>query len=97
MFLDSAMTDGELGRYSFVAADPCRWIERPMVDDHDLLAGLEDYEPVFQSDWICDLPPFQGGLAGLFGYELARVLSGFRRRGTTSSGSLPWQSDCTMW
>ncbi|MBN1852269.1 MAG: anthranilate synthase component I family protein [Pirellulales bacterium] len=72
IFLDSALADKELGRYSFVAADPYRWIERPVRDDQDALAEFEDFKTVFQSDWIRDLPPFQGGLAGLFGYEMAR-------------------------
>jgi len=66
VFFDSAQRGGPTGRYSFVAAEPIRWWDSPSAFDE--LAGVA-------SQWSDgsrpDLPPFQGGLAGMFGYELA--------------------------
>jgi len=73
LFLDSALRDRELGRYSFVAADPYAWIERT-ADDNDALADVEHAWQACSSSTQPELPPFQGGLAGLWGYELARSL-----------------------
>ena len=84
LFLDSAATTTPLGRYSFVCADPfgwlesrsgkTRWIFNGTIDNsvgnplHVLAALLENY----RGDRRPGLPPFQGGAAGLFGYDLAR-------------------------
>jgi len=73
LFLDSASRDRELGRYSFVAADPYAWIERP-ADGSDALADVERAWNACPGEAHPELPPFQGGLAGLWGYELARSL-----------------------
>ena len=69
VFFDSATPGGELGRYSFVAADPFDWIE---VHDHgtDALGQVEPILEQYRSNSLPGLPPFQGGLAGLLGYEL---------------------------
>ncbi|MFO0791178.1 MAG: anthranilate synthase component I family protein [Pirellulales bacterium] len=71
LFCDSAMRHRTLGRYSFVAADPARWIEVQA----DLAAGFAQFAaeaaPVVNDTAQPGLPPFQGGWAGLFGYELA--------------------------
>jgi para-aminobenzoate synthetase component 1 len=75
LFLDSAARDDRLGRYSFVAADPFQWLEaQPGVGD-----GLAAVESLWSKYHALaahrpDLPPFQGGVAGLFGYELGRSL-----------------------
>ena len=42
VFFDSAMRHPELGRYSFVAADPVEWISVP-ADGSDALAQLANY------------------------------------------------------
>jgi para-aminobenzoate synthetase component 1 len=66
VFLDSAVRGGPTGRYSFVAADPIRWWDSPDAFD-DLATVAARWNDVARPD----LPPFQGGLAGMFGYELA--------------------------
>src|SRR5262249_40509714 len=68
-FLDSALRHPTLGRYSFVAADPfdrlvCRGAA---TDPFVVLAGR--LAP-FRCETVPGLPPFQGGAAGLFGYDL---------------------------
>ncbi len=79
LFLDSAMTHPTLGRYSFVAADPFDFLCIP-ADGRDALRILGERLGLFSSrDCIhegeeTDLPPFRGGAAGLFGYELGRSL-----------------------
>lgn len=65
LFFDSA-TSGELGRYSFVTADPYTWLENIP------LASLSVHLPTLPS--IPGLPPFQGGAAGLFSYDLNRQI-----------------------
>jgi len=71
VFFDSAVRGGPTGRYSFVAADPIRWWNSP--DELDDLATVASHWSTSQGsdDVRPDLPPFQGGLAGMFGYELA--------------------------
>jgi para-aminobenzoate synthetase component 1 len=86
LFLDSAARHPVLGRYSFVTADPLLWIRsrgrqvevvrrgpseavRTAIegDPFTVLAGeLGRYRAVS----LPGLPPFQGGAAGLFGYDL---------------------------
>jgi len=69
IFFDSAVHGGPTGRYSFVAADPIRW-----WDTAESLADSERVAAGWAEPARSDLPPFQGGLAGLFGYELAPQL-----------------------
>jgi para-aminobenzoate synthetase component 1 len=75
IFFDSAVHDARLGRYSFIAADPFAWIERP-ADGSDALAELERLLKQFTSHatTLPALPPFQGGVAGLLSYDLNRSL-----------------------
>jgi len=73
VFFDSARQDDTLGRYSFVAADPFQWLTFTHKDN-DPLAELEQAWRTFPAATHPDLPPFQGGVAGLFAYELARTL-----------------------
>ncbi len=73
VFFDSAAHDPRVGRYSFVAADPFQWIERAATDG-DALEAVEQLCRRYVGDPRQDLPPFQGGVAGLFGYELGRTL-----------------------
>lgn len=69
IFLDSAAVHPALGRYSYLAASPFRWIETPAVD-RDCLAELREALHAVHSPPLPDLPPFQGGAAGLLSYEL---------------------------
>lgn len=71
--LDSAMPERKLGRYSFVAADPfVQFKLAPAGTDwvSKLKAALAPYKMPSR----VGLPPFQGGAAGLFCYELGRSL-----------------------
>ncbi len=73
VFLDSALVHARLGRYSFIAADPWRFEQRAVGDGsvwHELPASLQ----LLTSNLIGELPPFQGGAAGLFAYELGRSI-----------------------
>lgn len=74
VFFDSAMPHPQLGEWSFIAADPIEQIVVP-ADGSDalgLLAARMSQIPSMESQ--AGLPPFVGGFAGLFGYELGRSL-----------------------
>lgn len=73
LFLDSALHDPVLGRYSFVAADPFDYFEHP-VEHADSLAELARRVARFPANTVAGLPPFQGGAAGLLSYDLGRQL-----------------------
>ena len=73
LFLDSAQRDSQLGRYSFVACEPFDYLELPA----DSLAPLDELQrrlAPWRAATAPELPPFQGGAAGLFGYDLGRSL-----------------------
>jgi para-aminobenzoate synthetase component 1 len=85
LFLDSALTDPSLGRYSFLTADPFEWIcsrggrtvvsgEARPREPADPFAVLAERLALYQADTLPSLPPFQGGAAGLFGYDLCHHL-----------------------
>lgn len=77
LFLDSAMKHPELGRYSFLSADPYDFLqcqgrgEDAISQVQQKLDELTASTPTLHRE---DLPPFQGGAAGLFGYDLAYSL-----------------------
>ncbi len=73
LFLDSARRDPVLGRYSFVTADPYDYLELP-TEAGDPLSQLEQKLAGCDAATVAGLPPFQGGAAGLFSYDLARSL-----------------------
>jgi len=73
LFLDSALRPPRLGRFSFLAADPFDWLEVSAGED-DALAALERRLAGLTAQTVPDLPPFQGGAAGAFGYDLNRGL-----------------------
>jgi para-aminobenzoate synthetase component I len=72
LFLDSAMRHGRLGRYSFIAADP--FDSLLFSSKQDAFGPLERALAGFRTATIPGLPPFQGGVAGMFGYDLGRQL-----------------------
>jgi para-aminobenzoate synthetase component 1 len=83
LFLDSADTGGALGRYSFITADPFAWLRSrgrdiwengSRLDDTDPFAVLAERLACWPSTALPGLPPFQGGAAGLFGYDLCHHL-----------------------
>ena len=82
VFLDSALPHETLGRYSFIAADPVhRLVSR---GDETTIDGVPFAGSPFDAidhllartplEQVPDLPPFQTGLAGQFGYGLRRHL-----------------------
>jgi para-aminobenzoate synthetase component 1 len=74
LLLESARPDERLGRYSFLTADPFDWIEIADVEfGVDPFAALRSRMSRFATDSLPDLPPFQGGAAGLMGYELGHA------------------------
>lgn len=73
LFLDSALRDPRLGRYSFLTADPFDFLTVP-ADGTDGLALVESKLREFPAISRPDLPPFQGGAAGLLSYDLGRSL-----------------------
>jgi len=79
LFLESAASHPSLGRYSFVAADPFDWLRarrgqvvegREEARAADPFAVLHDRLRQWRVVTVAGLPPFQGGAAGLFGYDL---------------------------
>jgi para-aminobenzoate synthetase component 1 len=73
LFLDSALREPNLGRHSFLAADPFEyWHSSPETGEG--LLRLEQALARWQTQAIPGLPPFQGGAAGLLSYDLSRSL-----------------------
>ncbi len=69
VFLDSAAAHPSLGRYSYLAAAPWRWIETPVAGPN-CLDELRRTLNAIHSPTLPGLPPFQGGAAGLLSFEL---------------------------
>lgn len=86
LFLDSAMSHPTLGRYSYITGDPfaflrCRraswdWTIPPhaVPARADALTTLQRTLALFRAETVPGLPPFQGGAAGLFGYDLCHQI-----------------------
>jgi para-aminobenzoate synthetase component 1 len=70
LFLDSAGNHPDVGRYSFVTAQPFHWMTARRGTATDPFAALASSLATYRAERIPDLPPFQGGAAGLFGYDL---------------------------
>ncbi len=69
LFLDSAAADSPFGRCSFVTADPFDWLRTRGRDDNPF-PRLAEWLARYRTETVPGLPPFQGGVAGLFGYDL---------------------------
>ncbi|HEV3261111.1 MAG TPA: aminodeoxychorismate synthase component I [Gemmataceae bacterium] len=85
LFLDSSLGHPGLGRYSFLTADPFEWLwSRGLKvfasSNHGLLPSTDPFPVLAEclARWcaepVAGLPPFQGGAAGLFGYDLCHHL-----------------------
>jgi len=86
LFLDSSRFDPELGRYSFLTADPFEFVTCGCAEQDcsssvfgkmassGVFQHLKERLARFSGDPVPDLPPFQGGLAGLFAYDLCHHL-----------------------
>lgn len=73
IYFDSARRHEALGRYSFVAADPYDFLLLP-PRGQPAFEALRDRLADTHVETIADLPPFQGGAAGICGYDLNRQL-----------------------
>jgi para-aminobenzoate synthetase component I len=73
LWLDSAAGDPRLARYSYLTADPIA-VERFSIPTDSVWELLRGWQWVVQQPTCDDLPPFQGGIAGLFAYDLATSL-----------------------
>lgn len=73
LFLDSARRDSKLGRYSFLTADPFD-VFTARADEPDLLLRFAERVAKYRAATAPELPPFQGGAAGLLSYELAHAI-----------------------
>jgi len=82
LFLDSAQTSS-LRRYSYLAAEPFHWLTARDRSIHlngkphpapDPFTALATLLAAYTLPVLPELPPFQGGAAGLFGYELCHHL-----------------------
>jgi para-aminobenzoate synthetase component 1 len=71
VWLDSSLRSGQLGRYSYLAADPFCTLRIDKVVPNALAQIAELCEKFYQAK-LPDLPPMQGGWMGWFGYELGR-------------------------
>jgi para-aminobenzoate synthetase component 1 len=86
VFLDSSLTGGRGGRYSYFTADPFlvmrSWGRRVeltgpagrVVTEEDPWTSLQFLLRSYSVDKAPDLPPFLGGAIGYFGYDLGRLL-----------------------
>lgn len=74
LLLDSARRHDELGRYSFLMADPFEVLLAPAGGNALTTARWQELDAVlrlYAQPRRSELPPFQGGAAGIWGYELA--------------------------
>ena len=78
IFLDSAQLREHCGRYSYVAVDPfATLICKNLADDPFQILAAELAK--FPLERYPDLPPFQGGAAGFFSYDLVHHLEVLNR------------------
>ncbi|MFI4937322.1 MAG: aminodeoxychorismate synthase component I [Candidatus Berkiellales bacterium] len=73
IFLDSATQSHPQGKYSFIAFDPFYILNSHTLSGSPFLALKAELEK-YSLTCHPDLPPFQGGAAGWFGYELGGYL-----------------------
>lgn len=74
ILLESALRREHVGRFSFLTADPFQTLEIPRVTyGSNPLHALSDQLKQFTAETIPGLPPFQGGVAGLIGYEAGQI------------------------
>jgi len=82
VFLDSALQDAQLGRYSYIGIDPFQTVTSKdnhlFINDFKLTGNpfdlLQGELAKYKLKTLDDLPPFQGGAAGYFGYDLVHHL-----------------------
>ena len=90
--LESALQREGVGRYSFLTADPVEVIEHPTVAyGTDPFAELRLASASFRVESHANLPPFQGGTAGLLSYELGAAWERLPRP-SVDEFQIPWLS-----
>lgn len=81
VFLDSMKFDPKVGRYSYVAIDPFAtliyrnekiYFNSRVVNEKNVFIFLKNKLNTLSVSVNPDLPPFQGGVAGFFSYDLIR-------------------------
>ncbi len=74
LFFDSAQKHDLRGRYSYVMAEPTEWFSGRYDEIGDPFLKLAERLAKSPAEALPGLPPFQGGAAGLFGYELGHTI-----------------------
>lgn len=75
LLLESSAARGDAGRYSFLTADPI-WSFQSDSPDGTVDEHFQKFRELLSRycfDDLPELPPFQGGLAGLMSYELGQA------------------------
>jgi len=98
LLFDSAAVRPERGRYSFLMADPISSVDiETAIYGTDPFQDLRRWSLEYVAPRVAELPPFQGGIAGLMGYELGgcweRISLARHAHGTIpvlSAGLYPW-------
>ena len=73
LLLESALQREPVGRFTFLTADPIAvWQLRSPIFGFDPFAGVRTEWELYQTETVPGLPPFQGGIAGMLGYELGQ-------------------------
>jgi para-aminobenzoate synthetase component 1 len=86
-FLDSSDRHPTRGRFSYVMADPETTLVRSLPKDGIYDPFWDDTFIAERLDAIPELPPFQGGWVGAFGYHLGRAFDRQPRAKTDEFGS----------
>lgn len=73
LVLESSMRHKSLGRFSYVSCDPVEWF-CPIEEAASGFDWLKDRTKSFSTTNDVKLPPFQGGIAGVFDYEFASAI-----------------------
>jgi para-aminobenzoate synthetase component 1 len=81
LLFDSVQRHPTLGRFSYLTADPFHWqeVDVPRFGE-DPLVPLRGAMSDFAAPSVEGLPPFQGGAAGMLGYEIGGVWERLRGR-----------------
>ncbi len=79
LFLDSSAVTPDVGRYSFLAADPFEYLELPADRCGEGMPYLERRLSEFASPDGAGVPPFQGGASCLLIYDFCRAFEAVPR------------------
>lgn len=83
VFLDSSKIHADVGQFSYIGVDPFAllsfkdnqiFFNQENCSSHSIFDVLAEKLALFSLKSQADLPPFQGGVAGFFSYDLVRNL-----------------------